>query len=159
VKFYLPAHCTGDHFGFFAIVEITEEMKRRLLDLRDVFKVLHEKDAELYQQTYWDSLPDWYEDSEVSGEDAASLEVLVRDIKVFRLLDDFELPGSPLARVECSMRVVTEQGVYWKCMPKHTSERVETERIEWAMRAAKSKSQYKRLAAQGLGAGHRRGKK
>jgi hypothetical protein len=158
MKFYLPAHCTGDHFGFFAVVDINEETREHLLRLRASFLSLHEEDAELYQQTYWDGLPDWYEDSEVPIEEA--LRAIPIPSRVFQLPSDFEMPkDSPLARVECCMRVVTEQGVYWKCMPKHTSERVETERIEWAMLEAKSKSQYKRLAAQGLGAGHRRGKK
>lgn len=160
MKLYLPCDCTGDHFSFFAVLDMSESMQAWLLRLRSSFNELKLWNKELYKISFWDSSPDWYE--QVEGFSPV-LDQLGLACDVAALPDDFVLAPAEMmvsveaARIECQQLIILEDGVRWQGSPKHTSELVDTHTIKWPVIQAKSKSQYKRVETQLHG--RRRGKK
>jgi hypothetical protein len=158
MKFYLPTHSVN-YVNFFGIVDINEETRQRFLSLRGAFAQLHEQEQRLYQLMCWDSLLWWYESNELTADESffVGLEVTLSGGEIAHLPDKFELSKTPRMVTEYSLLRVTAEGVSWECLPKHGSERVETDEIPWALLLVESKSQHKRVETQLHG--RRRGRK
>jgi hypothetical protein len=116
----------------YAVAEITEELAklilRRLNLLRDQ-KTLDPSICEIY---YWDYSAQYFspwvnqrgEPDEVevaSFELEKTLEELQADTcEMVSVPDDFHIPDSQIASVECAQMIVREEGIAFTAIPKHT---------------------------------------
>ena len=116
----------------YAVAEITEELAklilRRLNLLRDQ-KTLDPSICEIY---YWDYSAQYFspcvnqcgEPDEVevaSFELEKTLEELQADTcEMVSVPDDFHVPDSQIASVECAQMIVREEGIAFTAIPKHT---------------------------------------
>lgn len=137
-KFFVPATCSGDYFTFFGIVDIHPQLQKWLLKQRKRLLEWHNAEDSLLNVSFWDDDIYWYElgGESLADEDAELLRGLYADPErehsgPVKLPDDFKMDKSIPARTECDQIIVGVDGVWWKCFPKHTSERVESYRIPW----------------------------
>jgi hypothetical protein len=135
VRVILRVWSTNPHYSAgcdYAVAEITEElaklMLRRLHLLRDE-KTLDPSIRETYYWDYsaqyfspWVNQPTQPHEVEV---DRCELEKTLEELQVdtcevISVPDDFHVPDSHIAAVECAQMIVREEGIAFTAIPKHT---------------------------------------
>lgn len=103
-----------------AYVEIDEEFLAQIAKRKEAWELVRETDSSLYCLRYWCGDVDFFE----GADDVCSSESMRHD--------DFEEPAEErILRIDCLQMVVTQDGIYWTCYPKHGDYRLETARIDW----------------------------
>jgi len=123
----------------YAIVTMSKELRTVLRNRRSAFLLAEGADQNIYKISYWDYSVVWY-DYFNFVEDAEEGRALLGDVQISELDDkgwivvddDFGLPEVLRSRHECDQLVVTCDGFWWECIPKHTDSRAATARIEWS---------------------------
>jgi hypothetical protein len=125
VRYISATHINDEFFDHcrYAVAKITMSFRDKLKKRKDVFDRLRKADKDLLYVEYWDDTPDFYEsnitDVEIEGSG--------------HIIDDGALPTGAVEpeRVECCSLIISEQGFYWSCFPKHVDVTVETDCISW----------------------------
>lgn len=131
MKYYLSAR--SDEFDFFGIIDLDAPMRCRLKCLLSRFVVLQAEEPELQSMSFWDSI-DWYEYGHTSVPEGSGDKIaeLVLDNDVVRLPDDFVMPDDcTVARTECDKLLISADGFWWECYPKHCDRKVHSCLVQW----------------------------
>jgi hypothetical protein len=107
----------------YAVAKITVSFRDKLKKRKDTFDRLRRIDEYLLHLEYWDYTPDFYESN-------------ITDIEVAsgcHIIDDGLMPTGAVEpeRVDCCSLIISENGFYWSCFPKHINVNVETDCISW----------------------------
>lgn len=128
--------CYANSEGFdgceHAIIELDDAAKKEILAWRELFQMVKSKADSVWSMSFW-GIPgafydhdNWCPMDQLTDEQAALLE----SQQYIILPDDFEVPDDA-SRTECDRTVVTGDGVYWKCIAKHTDVYVETRQLPY----------------------------
>lgn len=159
MKIVAGVSVNNEHYdaGFqYMFVDINRTYARTLLARHKAFLAAKKLDKELYKATYWDGSADWFNEAtcelmnyewfwgpsfETDG--SATLSRVDDSVEIPTPNegeeDDGDEGGIGSRRSECDMLVVTEDGFYWTCVPKHTDIEAtsETVPLDWVKEAAK----------------------
>lgn len=112
-----------------ALLDVDEELRVRLLRMRDAWQRTHEDLDQLYCIEVWDVTPDVYEWSD-AAEDFEENDLHAQWCDAPDLDENMLGEG---ARTDCMTLHVTEGGVYWTWYAKHGDGRqYETPTLTWA---------------------------
>ena len=143
--FILKCYCSeGIQDCDLAVVHITEEYKKTLLEYRELFQMAKNKSPNLASMHYWDGTADYYaeygsivrpgkhkEDEFLLGE----LHTQYEDGGVVTITAQVDLECFEAvypARMECDQVIVTAEGVCWEANPKHADDaRCQTASLPW----------------------------
>ena len=106
-----------------AVVDITPEVARKVLERRKAFLALKETDKEALCSEFWDNTPDFIKDDGVDADFDYPDE--------WREAKEEESFGEP-ARVEGAKIIIYDDGCVWSASPKHTSIYVSTAKIAYS---------------------------
>jgi hypothetical protein len=116
----------------FAVVELTPELAKLALQRISVLCDQKALDPAAYETYYWGSEAEFFspwaglttQTDEIKAacleleEELENLQIDRRE--VVSMVDDFSVPQSQIARVECAQMVVREEGIAFTAIPKHT---------------------------------------
>jgi len=127
MKFLLKVRSNADILNGYGIVivEIDRAQREQLLRRRAAFQATRSYEPNVYSVSYWDSLADWCESTDpqldayfeksAQSDDPYFINTIIR---------------KPIT-IDCAQVIVTDTGVYWEGMVKHTSVLLETVELPW----------------------------
>jgi hypothetical protein len=119
----------------YALVDLNPDLARLALRRINTFKVQKKADQQLGEMYFWDFHVEYFSPGNADGGDSAdSLSVMLDKLPplagdLMRAPDDFAVPESLLARMECSQMVVSEDAIAFIAIPKHASYYIHTAEI------------------------------
>jgi len=139
----LKTHSSDDDFNAdldYAVLRITPEMKRRVMQARELFQMAKSKQDDIVEIVLNDASPEYYPYHALNTDDLESeddeLECcfdekeleLYKDNGVGIMKEDFAI-GMEEKRTECDQLHISEEGFYWSCYPRHCSITISTENL------------------------------
>jgi len=116
----------------YALVGLNPDLARLALRRINTFKVQKKADQQLDEMYFWDLHVEYFSPwKSEEGDDADSLSEMLDKLPpvvgdLMRAPDDFALPESLFARVDCSQMVVSEDAIAFIAIPKHASHYIRT---------------------------------
>jgi hypothetical protein len=123
----------------YALVDLTPDLARLVLDRVRVFRKLSASDAGLCDLRWWNCdavfFSPWGSGDDPDGAQPGEVETqrveqylsgLDGGREVLEVSDDLALDEEMIARTECDRMVVCDDGVSFSCIPKHTDVRIST---------------------------------
>ena len=107
-----------------ALVDITPEYATLLLRRIASLQAQQALDRDAYEHLYWDCTPDWFDAYGLDDELGDSWE----EPEYIEAPGDLDVTANRV-RTECDRLVVANDGVMWKCYPKHCSVSILTREI------------------------------
>lgn len=134
---------TTDENGWaeFAFVHITDDMKKEILALRELFQMVKSKDKSICEIVLWDPRARFFSGCEEDflGELGGDWEALYKELEEKRFIKlpddiDFELMKfieEERTSVDCM--VVTEAGFFWRAQHRHVADHCETHELSYEL--------------------------
>ena len=119
----------------YALIDLSPELARLALRRVNILKAQKQADQQLDEMYFWDFHVEYFNPWKGEEGDSADLlgEMLDRLPPVAGDLihppDGFVVPENLLARVECSQRIIREDGIAFIAIPKHASYYIRTSEV------------------------------
>lgn len=121
----------------YALLDLTEEVARWLVEKREAFKVFSENTKAIEARwwfrhiQYFDPRGQYGAETRPSDEEVERVSAILEGLNEFaEVPDDFDLPESMIARTTCEEVVVSRGEIQFACVPKHCATVVTTVPIE-----------------------------
>ncbi len=126
-----------------AVINITDELRKTIVEARELFQMVRSKNPELSSLVLWNGAPYFYKEEgtlfcEESGEDKLTdVERYIFETEEYliltektrnQLFDDAPEEAGP-ARTCIDQLIIGETGFYWRSTPKHSDGVAETRTI------------------------------
>lgn len=145
MRLLLDTYSTNEHYNAdcdYAVVIIDTNMAKELLQCKELLQMCESKNAQVYQlvlQNYdagYISTEDWELDEVVENPDVDISRM--KNAEYAHLKPNYDFPECCMKRTTCDALIVTEEGVYWRCTPKHTDISITTTEVPWDLIVAAS---------------------
>lgn len=129
MKLILKTHCTNEFFDgcSYALVDLTPTLARTILRRREIFEDHRRNDPDLTRISYYSGDADYFSALPTTDE----VERRLADKGVAEAPTDFCVDDEFLERTECGQMVISTDGVWFQCYPKHCDPLVETHEIDF----------------------------
>ncbi len=132
MKLILKTHCTNELFDgcSYALLDLTPGLARKVLRRRETFEAGRQNDPDLIETSYYSSDAEYF--SALPTDEAFDeMERRLADKGFAQAPTDFSLADEFLDRTECGQMVISTEGVWFQCHPKHCDPLVETHEIDF----------------------------
>jgi hypothetical protein len=115
----------------YAVIEMNDAIKERILAFHKLFLEARAKCDSLYEMYFWDYTPDFYNCTLVDGGNTPWMDRVQTD--EFAVERSIDLSHAKDARqsVECEQLIIREDDFCWTAIPKHSSIYVTTKSFKY----------------------------
>ncbi len=133
MKLILKTHCTNEFFDgcSYALVELTPALARKVLRRREIFEAGRRNDPDLAETCYYSGDAEYFSVLPTTDGAFDEIERCLADKGFTQAPTDFCVNAEFLERTECGQMVISTDGVWFQCYPKHCDPLVETHEIDF----------------------------
>jgi hypothetical protein len=133
MKLILKTHCTNEFFDgcSYAVVDLTPALARKVLQRREIFETVRQKDSDLTETSYYNGDAEYFSALPTTFEAFDEVERRLADRGFTQVSQDFSVSDEFLERTECGEMVISTGGVWFQCYPKHCDPVIETHEIDF----------------------------
>jgi hypothetical protein len=134
MKLILKTHCTNEFFDgcSYALVDLTPALARTILRRREIVDAVRRNDPDLTETRYYSGDAVYFSSFQVAHANLLDeIERAVADRGFAQPRSDFHVGDEFLERTECDQMVISRDGVWFECYPKHCDPLVETREIDF----------------------------
>jgi len=130
MKLILRTHCTNEFFDgcAYALVDLTPTLARKVLRRREMFEADRRNDPDLTETSYYSGDADYFSALPTTLDE---IERRLADKGFTQAPTSFRVDDERLERTECGQMVISTDGVWFQCYPKHCDPLIETHEIDF----------------------------
>jgi hypothetical protein len=133
MKLILKTHCTNEFFDgcSYALVDLTPALARKVLRRREIFEAGRRNDPDLTEASYYSGDAEYFSSLPTADDPFDEIERRLADRDFTQAPTDFCVNDEFLERTECGQMVISTDGVWFQCYPKHCDPLVETHEVDF----------------------------